>query len=67
MVEIANFYTTEDRAVIKALLVLPCYVHSPARGSADISDKAWEWTVYSVVRLWRAPTMINRTSFHVFF
>ena len=67
MVEIANFITTEDRAVTKRSLSCRVMSTPRRRGSADISDKAWEWTVYSVVRLWRAPTMINRTSFHVFF
>lgn len=36
----------------------------PTRG--PIYGKAWEWTVYSVVWLWRASTIINRTSFRAF-
>lgn len=58
MVEIANFTLQRSEQSRSA----PCLAVSyplPGKGRADISVKAWEWTVYSVARLWRAPTMID--------
>lgn len=55
--EIAKISTIEERAVMKTLMLV-VYIHSPTRG-ISISDKAWEWTVYSIVGVWRCLGKIN--------
>ncbi len=50
--EIANFKTTKEKSSQRTLMLVVYPL--PGKG-VSISDKAWEWTVYFVVRRLAMP------------